>query len=84
MPSKSKHLVVHSLHCTACDAEKTSITMELCPTCEQAMLRHFPGDYFKCTKYLEKEESLEACALVVQEALATAASDPSVPAALAA
>ena len=62
---------VHSLHCTACDEVKDSITMELCPKCEQAMLRHFPVDFFKQTKKSTDEiEELQAIKILAALELA--------------
>jgi hypothetical protein len=33
--------------------------MEFCSTCEQAMLRHFPVDYFKTAKNKKNEKDFE-------------------------
>lgn len=69
---------VYGLQCKACGGAKSSITMELCSKCEQAMLLHYPIDYFKSTSKIahqQQEENLELTAYKVLEALELASQD---------
>ena len=77
----SSPIQIHSLSCPACNASKDSVTMMLCPKCEQAVLKHFPPSYFMAMKK-PSEEDLELTAVKVLEALELASVDA--PVALAA
>jgi len=72
---------VHSLSCTACGTSKDNIFLELCPECEQAMLRHFPKDFFKNTKKPTKVEAQDETlqAIKILEALELAVSEGAAP-----
>lgn len=65
---------VYGLQCSACGRAKSSITMMLCPKCEQAVLLHFPPSYFRASQK-PKEEDLELTAYKVLEALELASID---------
>ena len=68
---------VCGLQCKACGGKKESLTMELCPTCEQAVLLHFPVSYFKPdpTKAIQADKDLELTAFKVLEVLELASID---------
>lgn len=45
--SRHTPIRVCGLQCKACGGSKESLTMDLCPTCEQIVLRLFPEEYFE-------------------------------------
>ena len=76
--SSNPNVQVHSLNCTACGDPKDNLFMELCPKCEQAMLLHFPIDYFKADPLkakAAKQKEAELQAVKILEALELASID---------